>query len=324
MPDLINPDTVKYIPNPQEEGSFDPSVLPVAEEVLFEMQQPLGEIQLAMQDGLVGFTDNDVIPLARKTIGTINHEIYLNEQFARKPISSETLREIAGKIGFVVLISRPGTYSALNKPSDPAYNSNPALQGADRLNSDSGAAIGIVLAGIKTGILTEEEIKIFLKTRMLKHNDPLLEPLKEKARRALIRSDMRFVYTGKKPETEAIQRILSRDSSFVPRDSVDFLDHNRITNTLTQVQELKSYFEDKKITETGRGVLFVTDTVQMPRFSRMANKAEMLPQVSRAYIHPRAISKNGFTPYAKGEIKGTFRAILTGKASAEPMTSTFI
>lgn len=324
MPDLINPDTVIHIPNPQEEGSFDPSVLPVTEEVLSEMQQPLGEIQLATQDGLVGFTDSDIIPLARKTIDTINHEIYLNEQFARKPISLETLREIAGKIGFVVLISRPGTYSSLNKPSDPAYNSNPALQGADRLNSDSGATIGIALAGIKTGMLTEEEILIFLKTRIFKHNDQLLEPLKEKARQALIHSDMHFVYTGKKPETEAVQRILSRDTAFIPRDSIGFLDPHRIRDTLTQVQELKAYFEDKKITQTGQGVLFVTDTVQIPRFARMANNGHMLSQLTPAYIHPRPISKNGFTPYAKGEIKGTFRAIITGKASVEPMTYTFI
>ncbi len=320
----INPFTQKLLPIVPSGELFDPTILPQPTTIVDQMSQPKKEIEAILKEN-PETTKEKLVEEAGKILPVIRNEIADNEARSRHRTTYENLKSNASQIKVIALITRPGTYLKMNKKEDPAYNRNEMLYGAERLNDDSGAALAIAIAGMQTGILSEEEIKLFLEVDLFTGQDPKLESLKGKVYEALRRSGIRILYTGKPSETKAIkERLYSEKSSykpFVPLDLVDFLDSNQITNTESQAVLINKHLQKKKI--AGQNTLMVTDAVQVSRLGRFL--ARVNPELSLFHIRPTSTRiPEQYAEYAAGEMRGTYRAIVSGKASLTLPNSRFI
>lgn len=309
----INPFTRHLLPIVPRDEAFDSTILPQPSVIIDQMSQRDREFDDIVKEN-PETTKEKLVEKAGDILPVIRNEIAENEARSRHRTTIDDLKSYASQVEVVVLITRPGNYFKMNKIDDPAYNTNEMLYGAERLNDDSGAALAIAIAGIQTGILSEDEIKLFLDVQLFTGKDPKLEILKSKAHQDLRQSGIRIVYTGKRSETDEITQKLYNPRAlyklFVPLDLVDFLDPNRISNTDSQVVLLNEYLESKGI--QGQNALMVTDAVQVSRLGRFL--ARVNQSLSLFHIRPTSTKMpEKYAEYAAGEMRGTYRAIMTGK-----------
>lgn len=316
--------TESLLPIVGDNEPFDPAILPQPLSVIYQMSQPGKEIDSILHQQ-AGISREHLVEEAQKLLPIINGEMMRNENRSRHPTTLEDLKLHAGHIKAVALITRPGTYHRMNKTDDPAYNKNEMLYGAERLNDDAGAALAIAVAGMQTGILSEEEIQLFLDVKLFTGTDPKLESLKNKAYEALRKSGIRIVYTGKPSEANDIkQKVYSEQSTykpFIPLDVVDFLDSERITDTESQAKLLDEYLAGRSL--AAKDVVMVTDAVHVSRLGRFA--AQVNPDLSFFHVRPTSTKMpEKYAEYATGEMRGAYRGIMEGKASRPLLNTRFI
>jgi len=181
--------------------------------------------------------------------------------------------------------------------------------------------LAIVIAGIKNE-WPEEELLLFLNTHVLTNDDPKLNALKEKARKAVQKSGIRLVYSGRPDEASAIERVLSKQNVFIPRDSVDILPPNEVDNTLDQTRQFKKYLQERM----KDGEAFIEPTnIQGIRSSRMDQKQSMIPPGIQGYIYAMpTVVDDAAKDYRKKEVKGALKYALVGQATFEPSSHELI
>lgn len=225
------------------------------------------------------------------------------------------LKDAQKNVSHILVISRPGTYTAARKEVDKAYAKIPSLYGADRLNSDRAFLLGLQIALLRANY-NEDEIRRLDHIAILGMDDIFFgQP--QIGKELLDKSGIKFVYAGRPMEVEATRKVVSV-SKYISSDRVDFLDttgERDIVNTYDQALAYKRYFEEEATDVTG--LLVVTDALQLPRFTRMAEKMQMAAETVPMYAYPRPTSRNGFSEYAGLELKGNAYYILTGKESSK-------
>jgi len=126
-------------------------------------------------------SDADLIPDVSKVVQDSLNEIIEYQTLSREPVTVRLakLKEIASSVTRVVVQSAPGNYYDPEK--EDRYKGISATNGLDRLRSDQGAILSIVLSGIKNGDWTDEELMLFLNKHILTNDDQKLNALRHKS-----------------------------------------------------------------------------------------------------------------------------------------------
>lgn len=251
--------------------------------------------------------DDKTISQVTDLIANVRDEMIGLEQHARRHDRLKLLAEEQQSISHILVLSRPGTYYDATK--NDRYRENPAMFGADRLNADRAALVGMQIACLRAG-WNMEEIEQFDYIAVIGRENDFLNKNAHRIQNALEKSGLHFVYVGRPDEARAIKSTISK-SRYIPNDLITVLPPEGIDNTIHQVQAFRKYVSGKNV----MGVLAVTDALQTPRFTRLATKQNMLPSSVPLSMYVRPTSTNGFTPLATGEIQGNVYYALHGDGS---------
>lgn len=292
---------------------YPQALFPQKEDIAREVMPD--EVERAKQSSQYVNIPNDKLPdEVDKFIESYLKEMTQYEQVARQSPQERLrkLKEIAPRIKKVVVRSAPGDYKHAFKKDK--YKDIPAMQAADRLRADQAAMLAVVLAGIREG-WDDEILLSFLNTRVLRDFNPQIDRYREMARNAVVKRGIRIVYTGNENEVYAMQKLLSHENNtWIPKDSVDVLDHSHINDTLDQTKQLTEHLSRLK---TGDGFIELTN-VQGARSARMDQMHGLIPDGCMGYQFVMPTSGEGELAYRTGEVKGALYYWLSGNASEKP------
>lgn len=316
----INAARLDRIPNPWNE-EFIPSDLSLRASILEEIYKTpvdrrFGEIARARQNkDFIGLTHQQIDLQIPALIDACLDEMLKYETVGREPAEKRLakLKKVAPSITRVIDCSSAGDYYHLNK--NDMYQTDPSMQGADRLRSDQTAILAIVLAGIKQG-WEDKDLLLFLNQHILLTDNEELNSMREKAKQAIRDSGIRIAYSGKAYEIDPIRTVLNQKNIFIPKECVDFVGPEDIKDTYTQAEKFKEYLN----ANLKPGDSFIEAiNLQGIRANRIAGAIGMVPKASNCYIYAMpTIKGEKSAEYRKGELRGTVFYALVGKVAFEP------
>ena len=313
-PSGITMQRIDRIPNPWGE-KFEKNDLPSSAIIQQDVKQ--NEIIRAKKDpNFIELDDRQIDIQIPNLVNSCLDEMLYIETVGREPSTQRLakLKTVAPSITRVIDRSAPGDYYHLNK--NDKYKNESSMQGGDRVRSDQAAILAIVLSGIAGG-WPDGELLLFLDQHILLNNNKKLNALQEKAKQAVRNSGIRIAYCGLAEEISPIKRVLNQRHIFIPKESVDFVGPEGITDTFTQTIELKDYLA----ANLRPGDSFIEGiNLQGIRGNRMAEIVHMKPEDTNYFIYAMPTTKEGSEKYRENEIKGTVFYALTGKAAFEPVT----
>lgn len=318
----INAERFDRIPQPWTE-TFIPDNLPSRNSILEDIYQKCptdtksGEIIKAKQQkDFIGLTEQQLDFQVPALVDACLSEMLEFELTGRESAENRLakLKQIARIVTRVIDRSAPGDYYHLNKGDK--YKHDPSMQGGDRMRSDQAAILAIVLSGIKEN-WSDKQLLLFLNQHILFTDNEELNALRETAKRAVRHSGIRLVYSGQEDEIRAIRAVLNQKNVFIPKECVDFLGPEGITDTLDQTKRLAEYLKNNL---EPREAFIEPINLQGIRASRMAQATQMVPTGNSYVVYAMpTIGDSRSLEYRKDEIKGTVFYVLTGKASFNPV-----
>jgi len=245
----------------------------------------------------------DIAELALQEMHALENAAQDKERWKR--ISPETAKSVKR----IVVFSAPGTYT---KPvKDDRWQEKKWAWGMDRLRDDRAARLGIVLSGLAIG----KDFSVFDSLEPLDANDDDLKELRENAKEAVLASRIRFIYTGRPDEVEAVRKALRQHNSFIPEKIVDIIDDPKIDNTLDQVRELgKSLHEvyEAGNIKAGDSIVFVAHGPHLVRMAGLLNHFKSIPEDVNILFDPLPIPRLGIAEYPFMETKGKLFNTVSG------------
>lgn len=202
--------------------------------------------------------------------------------------------------------SKPGLYKWLKKRKFPdAYAHEAFAPGIERKGADTAAQLAIISAGLYNDL----DLTAFSKEPLLGFNREL-DLQKDMVRVTLLNSPHKILYMGNHEETADIEKVLS-GNSFIPRECVDVVNPNKITDTVSQVNQLHTYLRSN--TQYKRVVTVVT-SAQAARILNMYEYFDAIPAGMELYIFPLPIPDIGLGVYERNEIAGLHARRYLGQA----------
>lgn len=295
--------------NPPDREPFEPSMLPTVDEVL---ETAASDMARARQvPGHRNLSFNVIAESVRNAL----QEISTLETAARNPDKWNASKDLATSIAVIVRFSSPGDYYRPEKPPErpDRFTGKSWAMNMDRWADDIAARFGISIAGIRTGI----DLSMFARDELLVDDDTPLHRKRNEARDAITRSGVKFLYSGRPDETEAVRRVIHTPSSFVPPQSVEF-ENRKLDNTLDQVRLFGSWLESKTFA-SGSRVVLVGFAPHLMRTTRMFGQHQTIPDTVKLSLFPIATPQIKMSEHPLWEVRGTVCYYgITGDASLTP------